>query len=548
MSQTQILFVIVVFGACLRLLQYVADPALSLDEIAVARNIQERDIWTLLTEPLAFDQAAPKGFVLAEKLATNVFGFSDYSLRLFPLICSLLALLGFWRLAPQVLPGTGPAIALALFATAVPFVAFTSQVKQYSGDVAVSVILMLLAFKTARSDVSRRSAIGSGLAGALAIWFSQPAVFVLAGSIVALFFLTRNNPGEERPRAALTLLLVLWAGAAVTGIVLAFANISPATHEYMQRYWAPQLMPQPITRALWLLWPWNQLAALFGTEAGASLGYPAPALYIVLMIVGFGRLWHTHRRAALLVLAPVAATLCAAVFRHYPFSDRLILFLVPSFILAIAASIEWVRGWTARYSGALMAVLIFCLMTPTIYGISETPPVYQIENIKPVLSYLESRRRPGDTLYVYYGAGPAVNFYGANYGLQPDDYVLGGCHRGYSRLYLKELDRFRGRRRVWIIITHAIPAYRERDDILRYLDVIGSRQHGLTIESQKIGEPGLPAEIFLYDLSDGRALKNAAADNFKLVGPTTVNPRFTCDAGPQAMAVRPSGEQPPRSP
>ena len=94
-------------GAVLRLMQYLADPALSLDELAVARNVLERNVWDLLVHPLAYDQTAPKGFLLATKLATSIFGASDYALRLFPLICSLASQIAFWRVALRILGGAG---------------------------------------------------------------------------------------------------------------------------------------------------------------------------------------------------------------------------------------------------------------------------------------------------------------------------------------------------------------------------------------------------------------------------------------------------------
>ncbi len=90
-----LLLALTVIGAGLRLMQYGADAALSLDEIAVARNVLERGWQNLLSAPLAYDQTAPRGFLLAEKLAAGIFGDSDYALRLFSLLCSLTALIGF---------------------------------------------------------------------------------------------------------------------------------------------------------------------------------------------------------------------------------------------------------------------------------------------------------------------------------------------------------------------------------------------------------------------------------------------------------------------
>ena len=82
------LVVCVIVGAGLRLWQYLANTAIRLDEIAVARNIVDRSLWDLLVSPLAFDQAAPKGFLLVEKAAISLFGSSDYVLRFFPLVSS----------------------------------------------------------------------------------------------------------------------------------------------------------------------------------------------------------------------------------------------------------------------------------------------------------------------------------------------------------------------------------------------------------------------------------------------------------------------------
>jgi hypothetical protein len=73
-----LLLTIVIIGGGVRLWQYIANPSLFLDEVAVARSILDRSLWDLLTSPLANDQVAPKGFLLAEKLAVSGFGPSDY--------------------------------------------------------------------------------------------------------------------------------------------------------------------------------------------------------------------------------------------------------------------------------------------------------------------------------------------------------------------------------------------------------------------------------------------------------------------------------------
>ncbi|MEX0804158.1 MAG: glycosyltransferase family 39 protein [Candidatus Binatia bacterium] len=536
-----LLLAIVLVGAALRLIQYFADPALYIDEIAVASNVLERNVWELLTTPLAYDQTAPKGFLLAVKLATSAFGSSDYALRLFPLICSLIALVGFWRVAERVCNGVGAPVALALFATAIPFLFYAAQVKQYSADIAVSVLLLWLALYLAQHDSTRPRALWAGAAGAVAVWFSQPSVFVLTGLGAGLILIKRFAPVEGSRSFSwhrLVPVLTLWGVAIVAATLAGLASMTSATHDYMERVWVNGLLPLPVTRAVSLLWPWPQLQRLFGDGTAAGLGYPAPELYIALTGLGFWLLWRRRRNVALLLVTPLAVTLAAAVLRQYPFTDRLILFLIPSFILAMAVSVDWIWRLVASYSRVLAALALVIIVTPAIDATIATPPVYQMENIKPVLAHLQAKRLPTDAVYVFYGAGPAVTFYDAKYGLSETEYVLGGCHRGDSRRYLEELDMFRGYKRFWVVITHALSMYREREDILRYLDTIGARHESLIVPAQTVDNLGWPAEVFLYDLSDPERLGNALANSFELTGPSSVNPRFACDYGPQAMISR----------
>jgi hypothetical protein len=69
-------------GAALRLWQYAADTSFWVDEITLAHNIVGRPLRRLLFEPLAFDQIAPKGFLLVQKLAALGLGPSELALRL----------------------------------------------------------------------------------------------------------------------------------------------------------------------------------------------------------------------------------------------------------------------------------------------------------------------------------------------------------------------------------------------------------------------------------------------------------------------------------
>ena len=253
------------------------------------------------------------------------------------------------------------------------------------------------------------------------------------------------------------------------------------------------------------------------------------------MAIGYGAFCLRHRRTGVILVAPVVVTLGAVVAQQYPFLDQPILFLVPSFILAIGAAIDIAYRTIAHFSRPAGVLAAAALTLPAVYPVATAPPPYRFEHVKPILSHVQARWQPRDTAYIYYGAAPAVTFYAARYGLARADFSIGGCHRGDSRRYLEELDTFRGQPRIWVVLTHALRQYREREDLIAYLDTIGSRREGLVVESHAVGRTPLPAEAYLYDLSSATKLARSSAGSFHLTGPTSADPRFGCSEGPHAI-------------
>jgi len=527
-----LVLVLVAAGAALRIWQYTTDTSLWLDEISLAKGILDLDLLRLITSRLPYDQVAPKGFLLIEKLAVLSLGGNDYALRLFPFVCSLISLAAFARLAIRMLDGAGAVAAMLLFAAAAPLIAFGSVVKQYSTDVCIAVLLWSLAYEAVSRPLTARRAGLIALSGATLVWFSQPGVLMLTATGACLLWLA---PAQVNGRRHLGVILVVWATSALVMTVVSFASISHATREYLRRFWLAGFQPDSLSSELDSLWPLNQIKHLFGIGGQASLAYPFPIVYAVICAIGLGVLWRRNRKVAALLIAPLIVTLGAAVARQYPFTDRLIVFLVPAFLVAIGAAIDALYRLCARISKPLGAVIAVVVLAQGVLPIAVSPPPYRTENVKPVFSYLQARWQTGDSLYVYYGAAPAAALYAARYGFSRGDFAVGGCHRGDSRSYLRELDTFRGRPRVWILITHSLPRYREAQDVLSYLDAIGTRKEEMAVQSYSAGRSPRPVELYRYDLSDAARLASTTADIFPLTGPSVVLEGLGCDAAAQAM-------------
>src|SRR5690242_461144 len=93
---------IIAFGLLLRIRAYLFNRSLWIDEAELALNIVRRSLGGLM-RPLDHSQAAPAGFLAAERGAVVAFGGGERALRLVPFLAGALVLLLTWRLARKYL-------------------------------------------------------------------------------------------------------------------------------------------------------------------------------------------------------------------------------------------------------------------------------------------------------------------------------------------------------------------------------------------------------------------------------------------------------------
>jgi hypothetical protein len=487
-------------GALLRLWQYAGNTSLWVDEIALAENILRRPLGKLLFSPLDFDQVAPTGFLFLVKSATNLFGPSDPVLRLVPLLCSLASLGLFVAVARRVLAGWTRLFAMGLFALGVPLILYAAELKQYSGDVAASVLMTLLVLDLLHEGQAVRFR-RAGLVGFAAVWFSQAAVLVLAGLALALAVLALTKRDASSRRLPWTLLP--WGAGAVAATLLGFRSMTPPVRAYLYRFWSHGFWPLPPRSAAEALWLPRNLRGFWGQSL---FQYPLSVLYLALMLVGFWAMWRRRREAALLLLGPVAVALAASAAKSYPFYGRTLLVLAPAFLLAASEGV----GHLAARLRLPAAIAAGASAVIPLFALAGNLPVHLHEETKPMLAFIAQHRRPDDRIYVYYGAAPAFRYYGPRFGLDRADALLGGCHRGDPRAYLREIDRLRGLPRVWAIFAHDVPRLGEQALILAYLRRIGVREAGILVPDEK--SSAVTAE--LYDLGVTERLAAASAEIF----------------------------------
>ena len=490
LSSNGVTFILAAAGAVLRIWHYLSNRSLWIDEAMLATNILKRP-WAELAKPLDFLQAAPIGFLYLEKSVTLLLGPEEHALRLIPLIAGLVSLVLFVSVARRTLAGVAIPIAVGLFAFCGPLLYYSSEAKQYSSDVAIALLLILLSLQTKQGGAWWPIA----LTGSAAIWFSYPATFVVAGAGLTLLACELTNR-EQRRLIAGAAAAAFCAASFVAAYFVSFR--ATAGNPGWKDFWSSAFAPAPPRSLYDLLWFPRAARELFTGPAG----FDFPGLAIFAFVVGSAACLAADRGRLALLVSPIALALIASGLHRYPFSGRLLLFCVPALLLLVgegsARLLEATRGAAPVAGAALLALLFLPLLLQAARDLRHPGR----EEIRPVLDFVRRQRKPGDSFYVYHGARPAFDYYSPRYGFTARDVTMGVAKSSDWNVYRADLDRLSRSGRTWVVFSHVTQSdvVDERSLFLHFLDDIGTRLDA----SEAKG-----AAAYLYDLRRRGVAENA---------------------------------------
>ncbi len=337
-----------VLGIVLRIGHYLANYPVWGDEAFLALSFPRRGYLDLLL-PLEFGQICPILFLWAELTAVKLFGFSEMSLRLCPLLCGVTSVFLFRHVAGRMLSGPALLLAVAIFAVSVHPVRHSADAKPYASDLLVALALLALAIEWRRSP--RQTGWLWTLVGfvPLALAASYPAVLVAGGIGLAL----APSVWKTRRRGPMIALAayVLVVTTTFTALVLGYMRRQQGTGLLvaLQSYWSDSFPPldSPVRLAKWLV----------TTHAGSMFAYPgggnrgASSMTLILVLLGAVFFWRRRQRTILaLLLMPMAVAFVAAAIKLYPYGGqaRIMQYLAPAICLLAGPGLSDLLGFLPR--------------------------------------------------------------------------------------------------------------------------------------------------------------------------------------------------------
>lgn len=484
-SRTALLVALVLLGTGLRLIALVSDRCLWIDEAMLALNLVSRTPGQLF-DKLDYNQGAPVGFLLAVKGSLAAFGEGAWAFRLVPFLASVAGLAGFAVVACRLLPTSGSALlAVGLLAVSPHLISYAAECKQYASDAAIAVGLFAVALGLLEGKGGWRW-VALGGAGAAAVWFSHPSVFVLGGIGTAL--LVRGL--VERDRAQF-----LAAAGTVGAWLVSFAACyflclkQLGGNKYLTDYWAGHFMTLPPTGLGDLAWLVDHTIAFFTTPGGfGGELVPLGGFAAALALLGLRELARERWPVAVALIVPALLVLLASGLQKYPIGGRLMLFMAPIAVLLVARG-AWAvfDGLSERNAFAARALLVLLVAAPLWEATEFLKKPPRSEQLAPVLEQVRAELRPGDRVFVYYGAVPAFTFYTREQPFPAGSITLGEEHRDNPAAYRTDLAGQHGR--VWLVTSHRHGT--DEAEALTVLDGRGARR-------REVKQTG--AAAYLYEL------------------------------------------------
>ncbi|WP_299890768.1 glycosyltransferase family 39 protein [uncultured Lacinutrix sp.] len=438
------LYGIIVLGFCLTLIQFASNRSLWLDEAKLAYSIIDRDFLGLLA-PLDSGQMAPILYLWITKCFNYLFGDYDLALRIFPLLCFLVSIVLVVKWSALLVKNkTILLIITALYCLCPTLIYYSSEVKQYSTDVMVFLLLLYCYFKDYKTQKSKWIVLS--LVGVLAVTLSNVSIIVFF--VLGLYTLVF----EVKNLKTLVIPFSIWL-LAFSAYYFTFLHQHPS-RALMKNYWEFAFMPiNPFSIEFWQ-WSYKAITLVFTKLLGFSDRFYFYILIIIFYCIGIVSLLKKKNYKLLFILTvPIIVHLLLSSLKLYPFFTRIILYQVPLYFITIAIGMYYIYKKVEKHIHKSVAVLGLLLPFIVFSYINAKKMPFLKEHIKPIYSYMNTHVKPEDKVYVFIGNYDVFDYYKKINYINFNNVVIQGESHHYDYTgHDQQLSKLKGK--VWFVFSH----------------------------------------------------------------------------------------------
>ncbi|MCP3928108.1 MAG: hypothetical protein GY705_03295 [Bacteroidetes bacterium] len=467
----KIILVFLLAGVITRISAYLQTRSLFLDEANLARNFGEKAFVDFFL-PLDYEQFAPPLFSVFQKFSILAFGINEYALRLIPLLSGIASLYLFYAISRNIIRSKFILwFPIFIFCFSLPFIRYATEVKQYGTDIFITLFLIFLVYRIKSKDFSWRTTAFWIVIGTFAIWFSMPAVFILTG-VGSYYFFRFLKAKNKKALLQIAITIFIWLisfGFYYYSILRKDIAVDP-----LQAYHEPYFLPFFSFSKEELIKTLEIARSVFHTATGYT--YAAYICSVLGFLTGFVVMTKWKRFLAILLLFPLFFCLLASSLELYSLISRLTLFLIP--IVLIIIGIGWDYLWFRFSRIGKIAIVGLLLFTASIHdGYRHIFQPLEIEEIKPILSYVQQNMDEGDQIFINHLAVPAYHFY-AHLHDQKNEFILPAAIEGSWRDSPEPMLQKSGQK-LWYIYSHAL-SEETRGTVMNTVSAL--REKGLQID------------------------------------------------------------------
>lgn len=454
-SKQHIIPIILIFilAITLRIKTYLLARPLWHDECSLAVNIISRNIWGYF-HALDHAQKAPAFFMMLTKFITDIFGINGLSLRFVPLLCGVISILIFYLLSKKILKNNFTIIvANFLFAINYELIYYSQEFKQYSVDVLLVMICLLLLGKLELSQLDYKECLIYSLLSLLMILASFPCAFVIGAYIVINFFKKQNIKKTLLYCMPVIIFSVLYYFFFLHNVqtkeVLTYSN-----------YWDSGFLKLNLS-SVFICFKEN-LNFFFAPNNYVLIG-------LILFITGFVSAIKTKNKISHIILLTLFFVVLASIFKIYPIWQRVSLYLLPITLLFIAKTLDFVSKDPKIVSLLTIVLFIFYFSKYDFSYINNffKPDIFMRNDALTTFPKLIERYNNKDILVINSSTKADCIYYSYIYGFKPKNYFLAVIKQYDKQYYYNILNSLPKGYNYWFIFGWENSISKHLDDYIK---------------------------------------------------------------------------------